>query len=514
MKTLILLLGVEACSICGKAQSTFEKYYQTGGFMSLNEQSNGNLITGIAGISVIDHDGNIIHAHYYNIVPIHMINIQSIRRLSDSVFYFSAGLAVDTGEVGQLTGGNPVIGKMDSFGHILTMHNYQLNGSSIFNWAMDLRVIAGGGAIAWGGPESFFVLRVDSTGTPLWSKQFPYSGHFRFIQELPGGDFLAGFNMDTAGACVARLDANGNFLWCKSYVRPSGFVMRCLVESDSSFIILGNTDHFTGQTPPPGYHPKLFMMQLNGMGEVQWCKGYSHPTYQWDGSVAVDRLPDRNYAVLSTLGARPFLMKTDAIGDSLWTRSAGVNGVAYGTDNLLVSTDGGIYFNGVADGNWGDGSGGIFLFKADSLGHLPCSEAIPPPITITELFPVDSSFILTYLEGAMAFPFAVGDANGAPWVTYDGCTITSVQSALPPGLTKPSIHPNPNTGHFTVQFPDPLAADSFYSVYDAVGKLLFQRPLAKRQESEEMDLSRFGSGTYLVRITSKDGVCNERVVVQ
>lgn len=164
MKKLILLLGVGACSIGSKAQSTFEKYYQTGGFMSLNEQSNGNLVTGIAGISAIDHDGNIFYAHYYNIVPIHMTNIQSIRRLSDTVLYFSAGLAVDTGANGQLTEVNPVIGKMDSWGHILTMHSYQLNGSSIFNEAMDLSVLADGGAISWGWTESFSVLRVDSTG--------------------------------------------------------------------------------------------------------------------------------------------------------------------------------------------------------------------------------------------------------------------------------------------------------------------------------------------------------------
>ncbi|MBS1938082.1 MAG: T9SS type A sorting domain-containing protein [Bacteroidetes bacterium] len=76
------------------------------------------------------------------------------------------------------------------------------------------------------------------------------------------------------------------------------------------------------------------------------------------------------------------------------------------------------------------------------------------------------------------------------------------------------LHPNPSTGHFTMRFTNPLSADSFYSVYDAVGKLLFQRPLGKGQESEEVDLSRFGAGTYVVRITSKDGVCNERVVVQ
>lgn len=76
------------------------------------------------------------------------------------------------------------------------------------------------------------------------------------------------------------------------------------------------------------------------------------------------------------------------------------------------------------------------------------------------------------------------------------------------------IFPNPNTGRFTLAFPDPLTADSFYSVYDTMGRLLFQRPLAVGQQSEEIDLSRFGRGTYLVRITGKDGVSHERVVVQ
>ncbi|MBS1546223.1 MAG: T9SS type A sorting domain-containing protein [Bacteroidetes bacterium] len=76
------------------------------------------------------------------------------------------------------------------------------------------------------------------------------------------------------------------------------------------------------------------------------------------------------------------------------------------------------------------------------------------------------------------------------------------------------VAPNPGTGRFMLEFPDPLPAGSFCSAYDAVGKLLFQRPLAKGQVSGEIDLSHFGKGTYLVRVTSRDGVCNERVVVQ
>ncbi|WKZ64862.1 MAG: T9SS type A sorting domain-containing protein [Flavobacteriales bacterium] len=77
-----------------------------------------------------------------------------------------------------------------------------------------------------------------------------------------------------------------------------------------------------------------------------------------------------------------------------------------------------------------------------------------------------------------------------------------------------SIRPNPNTGHFTLSFPDPLMAESYYSVYDTMGKLLFQRPLPQGKETEEVDLSRFGRGTYVVRFTDKEGSCYERVVVE
>ncbi|HMN06794.1 MAG TPA: T9SS type A sorting domain-containing protein [Flavobacteriales bacterium] len=66
----------------------------------------------------------------------------------------------------------------------------------------------------------------------------------------------------------------------------------------------------------------------------------------------------------------------------------------------------------------------------------------------------------------------------------------------------------------SLDFADPLTADSFYAVYDTMGRLLFQRPLHAGQECEEIDLSRFGRGTYVVRITGKDGVSNERVVVR
>ncbi len=47
-----------------------------------------------------------------------------------------------------------------------------------------------------------------------------------------------------------------------------------------------------------------------------------------------------------------------------------------------------------------------------------------------------------------------------------------------------------------------------------MGKLLFQRPVPQGKATEEVDLTRFGAGTYVLRFTSKEGSCYERVVVE
>ncbi|MBK9420895.1 MAG: T9SS type A sorting domain-containing protein [Flavobacteriales bacterium] len=528
MKKAVLFIMVWVFVDSTQAQPTIEKYYQTGGSatLTISEQQSGNLFTGIgySGFSIIDPQGNIIYSHYFDGLPLTVV--QTVRKHTDNEIYFAAGYLVDSCTAGQGLGVDPVIGRMDSLGNILAVHRYQLNAVTCNNTAQDLTITSDGGAIAWGRLESFFALRVDPTGALLWSKQFARHGSFGFIRELSNGDMLAGINMDTAGAVLARMDANGNFLWCKSYIRPRGMVQDCIIESDSSFIITGYTDSIAstnGFAPlQPSFHPKLFMMKLDGTGNVQWCKGYEGFTtwYTRQGQRIVKTL-DGNYALLANLNVQgynlpslPLLMKTDTNGDTLWVRSAGKSGYSYQTSSLLASSDGGILYNGMALGDFGSWSGASYLFKTDSLGHLPCFEKSSPFLMVYDLFPTDSSLTLTSVDGATAYPAYVQDTTYDAITVYDGCTFTTGIAQTLSHARPPKVHPNPSTGQFTVEFLDPLTVDSFYSVYDATGRLLFQRPLAQRAEKVEVDLSRYGKGMYLIRFSDRDGVCSERVVVE
>lgn len=529
MRPLVLLIILIACATGSSAQLAMQQYYSEFGTatMHLDTLSSGNLFTGIAngsGVSILDPEGNIIHTQCYDGHP--LTRLQSVRRHTDNEIYFVAGYLSDSCAVAESLEVDPVFGKMDSLGNILGLHRYQLNAVTCLNAARELEITSDGGAVAWGREESFFALKVDENSMPVWSKQFAHHGSFGFIRELPGGDLLAGINMDTAGVVVARLNGAGDFLWCKSYIRPRGNVRDCVIESDDSFIITGYTDSIASTDAfiplPADYQPKLFLMKLDGGGDVQWCKGYEgSPRWYARQGLRMIKTLDGQYVVLANIGLpnnnieyRPFLMKTDQNGDTLWTRSVGANGYRYLTIDLMASSDGGVYYDGLAYGDFGFPlTSAGYLFKTDALGHLACDEQLHP-VEVTDLFPSDSSFVLSSVDGAEAFPISNAFTDYGPFTIVDSCPL---QVGMPPPTIqsrKVQVRPNPSAGRFTVHFEDPLSVDSFYSVYDNVGRLLYQRPLAPGKENEEIDLSRFGKGTYLLRLTSREGVCNERVVVQ
>jgi hypothetical protein len=525
--TLFIMLGAWSC-IAG-AQSTFEKFYTTGVSFNFNclELPSKNLLVGLGcahGVSRMDPEGNIIQTRCY--IPNPMARITSLRRLSDNKLFFATSYRMDSCSAsGSFTVPftHPAIGLMDTLGNVLTYKHYVL-GQGCRNATGDLVVTADKGAITWGSDTSFFVLRVDSGLTPVWARRFGDHGGFQFVKELPGGDLLAGINMDTAGVVVARLDADGNFLWCKSYIRPGGMVHDAVIESDDSFIITGFTDSTASTNPfipyPPTYHPKLFIMKVNGQGDVQWCKGYDSAPNLWYSRKPsrIVRTLDGHYAVLATLGYpqnnfffRPFLMKTDLNGDTLWTRSVGATGFDHYAMDLLPHSDGGYVLSGYAWGNFpGASSSGAFLFKADSTGSFSCMQQTHA-IQVLDLFPADSSFTLTSVDSVIEQPAFMADTI-FPFTTYDACIVTTAPEQMQ--ARKFKVYPNPNTGRFTVEFTDPLIKESYYSVYDAMGRLLYQRPLSTGRETEDVDLSRFGRGTYMIRFTSPDGVQHERVVLE
>jgi hypothetical protein len=511
--TMLLVLNLLAQGIA--AQQVFDRiYYGTAASkMNLLETDSDGILAAISwypGISRIDESGDITYStNYYGDS---ILTMASIRLRAENELYFVTGYRKDTctsPPFGLITRTYPVIGRMDTLGNITKLHYYDINSPLCTNMPADLEILGDGGVITWGRDAMFFVLKVDSIGLPVWSRSFSGVGSFQFVRELASGGLLAGINMDTAGGVVARMDAMGNILWAKSYFRPNGLVHDCFIESDSTYYVTGYTTNL------PLASTNLYLMRLNELGEVQWCKGYGSSSSTWntDRDVRIEQTLDSNIVILATTSGRPLLIKMNMNGDTLWTKFGGASSHTYETYDLLVHSDGGFGYGGVIYGNLPQlATGALYVFKTDSLGNHSCFNRWYPT-TITNMFPVDSSITLNYIDGAAAYPAFVNDTVFPPLDVYDACLITG----LPEPSWKPSrlrIRPNPNPGRFTVEFKDPLEAHSFYSVYDELGRLLYQRPLPTGKLQEEIDLSQFGKGMYVLQVTDPEGVRVERVVVE
>ena len=514
MKKSILLIVLFAFCTNMRGQPTFQKYYSGYGSYqnNIHELSNGNLFVGVAkysGTSIMDPLGNILHSHCYMNDTI--ATLQSVKKVHDNEFVFATAYSKNEciSSSPNAAKFSPVYGTMDSMGVILSAYYYDLNDSLCFTVGRAIEFLGESGSIIFDpGGNNLYLLKIDPLGGHQWSRSFNALGNCQFVKELSNGDLLVGLNLVEGGGAVARLDTDGNFIWLKSYFRPAGQMKDCIVDSDSSFTVVGYT------ATANGINTNLFMMRINGTGDVQWCKGYDRPNGWTTNYAKIVQTIDDNYVVLGRYG-RTFLMKTDQNGDTLWTREFGVNGISYPTiSDLHAHSDGGFLFSGIASGTFGLESSQSILFKTDSLGYLPCPEYNHvASVQVVDLFPTDSSFTLTSIDGAVRYPAYVNDTIYPPLEVIDGCTITQIPNyALkrPP----PRIRPNPTTGRFTMDFVDPLRADSFYSVYDSMGKLLYQRPLPSGATTEEVDLARFGKGIYLVKITDPEGVRTERVVVE
>jgi hypothetical protein len=482
--------------------------------------SSGNIVVGNAfesGVSLFDPQGQLLHSVCHPIESQYgMVRLQSNIKLSDTLFGFCSGTYEGSCDVESFYK-NPAFGTMDTLGNILSSYYFTLNGSTCNFTADDLIRCANGDVILWSYSGGNFALRCSSNGELRWAKSYDQVGGISFVRELPGGDLLLGFNLQQLYGVVARVTENGAVLWSKSYSTSQGMVCDALIHNDDSFTIIGYTDSLliSWQPRPSEYQPELYLLRLNGAGEVQWGRSYDTAPNYWytRWSPRVVGTPDGNLAVLATLGPatdfirehRPYLMKLDLNGDTLWTRSYGEPDKIFQSAELTACADGSFLYT-MNDEYLN------YLVRTDPQGYLPCNNE-HYGLTINELFLTDTNVVLTASEGAQVFTTQLSPMPCEDMEVRNACgdPLAVPEWLLPPHLR---IRPNPTPGRITVEFTEPVQRHSFYSVLDATGRLLYQRPLPAGGTEEDIDLSRFGPGTYILRITDPDGQRNERVVVE
>jgi hypothetical protein len=229
------------------------------------------------------------------------------------------------------------------------------------------------------GNKDVYIVKTDATGDTLWVRQYggvSIDEGSAVDQTSDGGYIIAGWSFAPsvveADARLIKIDASGDSVWTGEYGGAGAdYALAVRQTTDGGYI-------FAGATSSSGAGGKdVYLVKTDVNGEVVWTRTYGGEDD--DGSSSVEQTFDGGYIIggyTSSFGSGmsdAYLIKTDANGDTAWTRTFG------GTDFDVASSvhqtsDSGYVIAGYTD-SFGSGMSDAYLIKTDGRGRPGWSRA-------------------------------------------------------------------------------------------------------------------------------------------
>ncbi|MFA5781675.1 MAG: gliding motility-associated C-terminal domain-containing protein [Bacteroidales bacterium] len=223
----------------------------------------------------------------------------------------------------------------------------------------------------------FGLIRTDANGDTLWTKAYGAScplgcgEHSYSLQQTADGGFIIcgytfSFGAGDYDVYLVKTDNMGNIVWTKTY-GTTGVEEAYSVQqtTDGGYII-------TGKTQPGGIlsPADVFLIKTNSTGDTLWTK-----TYGAGGEIgfSVQQTTDGGYIVAGFTisfgagGEDVYLVRTDANGDTLWTRAYGGASEDFGM-SVKQSASGGFIITGQTS-SFGAGGIDVYVISTDADGY-------------------------------------------------------------------------------------------------------------------------------------------------
>lgn len=236
-----------------------------------------------------------------------------------------------------------------------------------------------GVTVSFGG-ENIFLVKTNASGDTLWSKIYGTGDTLSdasassLQQTADGGyvmtGYISNFGAGSDDFYLVKTDANGNLLWTKTYGGINNDDAASAQQtSDGGYIIAGTSSSFADTLGD------VYLIKTDATGDTLWTKSYgSNLTDAMDMGNAVQQTSDHGYiiagvTVSASQGENALLIKTDSAGTIQWTRLYGTGDASSDASlsSVQQTTDGGYIAAGYIS-NFGAGSDDYYLIKTDSNG--------------------------------------------------------------------------------------------------------------------------------------------------
>ncbi|MFA5033015.1 MAG: hypothetical protein WC614_08350 [bacterium] len=217
------------------------------------------------------------------------------------------------------------------------------------------------------GNGDVYLIKTNSSGDTLWTRTFggTSSDNAHSVQQTFDSGFIVAGSEGTGGVYLIKTNSSGDTLWTKTYGgNDMNWGNSVQQTSDSGFIITGGTFSFGVGTPN---YSNVYLIRTNFLGNTIWTKTYGGP--YGDCGTSVQQTADGGFIItgttLSVYGG-VYLIKTNSSGDTVWTKTFGGTSTDCGY-SVQQTFDSGFVVTGTTH-PFGAGGGDVYLVKTNSLG--------------------------------------------------------------------------------------------------------------------------------------------------
>ena len=255
------------------------------------------------------------------------------------------------------------------------------------------------------------IIKTNSYGDTLWTRYFDWisygqsSGSFPVqfdIEQTADSGFIVNFN-----GHLIKTDSQCDTLWTKNYEGLAGLGRNISQTTDGGYVFVGSIYSFFPSVPT--YTAEMYLTKLDSQGDTLWKKIFNSDSLVFASSV--EQTTDGGYIIsgnrgndFNQLSTKPFLTKTDSIGNILWTTT-----YPYFLGSLVSAqqtTDGGYITSNFQIVDTISYETNILLLKTNNLGDTIWTKKIEVGDSLHSVGHIEQTidggyFLVASIEGAV-----------------------------------------------------------------------------------------------------------------
>lgn len=350
------------------------------------------------------------------------------------------------------------------------------------------------------------LIKTNSQGDTLWTKSYGISGFSYEVQQTAdSGYIMVGIGDDPVSSYeyLIKTDVDGNTVWKKAYKGSSfnndhsGFSVQ--QTQDGGYITAGGINRPVTD---------VYLIKTNSFGDTLWTKAYASDSINVGLSIFLTS--DSGYIIAGYTSrivagtADVYLIKTDSIGNVLWSKSFGSSN--YEQNNSIRQTIDGGYILAGKTNSFGAGDYDAYLIKTDANGDNGCYEnnrstILKAPATIVSL-PADTIPSAPTLVNSFS---ALVSRGG---IINTLCTTAEINELVE--VNEISIYPNPAQYNFTISI-NVVVSNANLEIHNMFGEEIYSATLNHKQLT--INCTSFPSGIYFISVRMDDQVITKKLII-